>query len=306
MNNPLWLTSLGNNSAQLQVPANASLVDVQDTIEAYITAHGWTLHDGIMSGSLKRVYKALNKDGVTFKYAAIDFSYISYYKTFMVSVWELWDELNHIGSNSCAYSEDFYSYAQKMNLSQGQTVFIFAHPRYLVMQAYPKASMQGNSWIGCIEVARDNPEDTAAKGYPCVVWANGYMLFSTASPLSFPRTRDESISFQAAQTVILCAGGLGGQTNTGGQVLINSIPDAQNIWNNKNWAFTPRAGKYYGDSSEIKGRLFGLKILAKNTGSLMDEMQITIDGDLFYSAAGTLAKHYILTGSDGGRIAVPA
>lgn len=308
MNQPTWITSLGDNSVKITYPAAAALADIMDTTETWLLAHGWELYDSA-AGTNARAYRALNKDGSTYKYIVLGYNTAN---RLMVKTYESWNAVTHVGTNLCYLSDDSGNYAQQIDLTNGAILYVFAQASYLIISSYLTSSTvigspTGNSWCGCIEITRDNPEDTVAAGYPCWGWANGYLMMAqTFSVFSFPRARDGSVGASASYTAVGTLLGLGGYNGVSnpGPLLQLAIPSATNIWANKNWALTVRVGKLA--ASEIKGRLFGLKVLTKTAGTFLDDINIKTAADGFYSPSGTPTAHWVLTESSAAcRFAFP-
>jgi len=48
---------------------------------------------------------------------------------------------------------------------------------------------------------------------------------------------------------------------------------------------------------DIRGRIYGLKVIPSALGTLMDTVSVTIDSNFFYNASGTATDHWVLTSS---------
>lgn len=46
---------------------------------------------------------------------------------------------------------------------------------------------------------------------------------------------------------------------------------------------------------DVRGRLYGLKVIPSGLGTLMDTVSITIDSNFFYDAAQSAADHWVMT-----------
>lgn len=301
-----WDSGKNPNSAAVDYPASAALADLMDTVENWITGHGWTLHDA-SAGANARAYKAANKDAASYKYIVLDYNTSN---RIMIKTYETWNEVSHSGSN-LAYSSDNSSYCQQVNLSAGGTLNIFATARYLLMESNNSGvigSATGSAWCGCLEITRDNPEDTAALGYPCWGWANGNVVHAgTINQFSFCRTRNGTIGANAAYysyAGTIFGSGMGNNNWS----LYTATPNALNLWNSKNWALTLRVGWYYSTSLlyEYRGRLYGLKLITRGQGGFLDEISVKTNSDYFFDPNGAATGHWILTeGGQSGRFAVP-
>lgn len=308
-NQPTWVTSLGDNSVKIQYSAAAALLDIRDTIETWLLAHGWVLWDNA-AGTNARAYRAANKpDGVaaaSYKYMVLDFNTASH---MFCKVYEAWDASTHAGTNLCYYS-DTAGYAVHVDTTNSGIMYIAATAQWAYFQSSTVlegvGSTTGNSGCGIFEIARDNPEDLVSAGYPCWGWGSlNRMIEERYYPFSPPRNRAGSTGISAASSLLTTILGGGGQTltNTGP---LAAIPTYANAWNAKNWAVTARWGNVAGTLPEMKGRIFGLKFITKNQGFFMDDININVDADKFYSPTGTLTGHWVFTETtQNGRMALP-
>jgi hypothetical protein len=48
---------------------------------------------------------------------------------------------------------------------------------------------------------------------------------------------------------------------------------------------------------DVRGRLYGLKIIPSGLGTLMDTVSITVDSNFFYDTTQSAADHWVLTSS---------
>ena len=304
-------TSIGPNSGKITYTAGESIANVQAALEAYITAHGWELHDAA-AGVNAKAYRALCKDGVTYKYVVLDFNTTGF---LLLKVYESWNAGTHAGTNMAYYSDNT-SYCQQMFLSAGGSLYVYAHARWLLLVSKVGAmmgSLIGNSWCGCLEIARDNPEDTAVAGYPCWGWANGFLMMSGIQGVfTFCRTRAGAVAGDARYGNVACYlgwGGYGPASNT--TYLYYYIPTAADAWGDTNWSATLRVGvmRIVGTntSSDLRGRLFGLKVLTLGVGGFLDDTSIKTDADFWHDQAGSPTIHKILTETgNAGRFGIPS
>lgn len=75
------------------------------------------------------------------------------------------------------------------------------------------------------------------------------------------------------------------------------VPVYTNVYNSKRFMFSPVVvlGPKY--DPDIRGRIYGLKIIPSALGTLMDTVSVTIDSNFFYNASGTATDHWVLTSS---------
>ncbi|NDG79264.1 MAG: hypothetical protein EBX47_07520 [Synechococcaceae bacterium WB8_1B_057] len=266
------------------------------------------------------------------------------------------------------YSNDLTS----MSANTGGFLYLFAHPRYVVIQGKTFSNSQ-QRWVGCVEFERAQPEDTGTglgstsgitfnvgapvlttggqgsnapalniAPWPCFAYFNGErfpiggsqrptlplsqttgvhgMLFAT------PRVRCstgdltgqnahiysaatittgawghllEFMGSGAYQTLPVATGQFTAQT--AGFIpqlhLGQIVPVYTNVYNSKRFMFSPVVvlGPKY--DPDIRGRIYGLKVIPSALGTLMDTVSVTIDSQFFYNAAGTATDHWVLTSS---------
>jgi hypothetical protein len=74
------------------------------------------------------------------------------------------------------------------------------------------------------------------------------------------------------------------------------VPVYTNVYNSKRFMFSPIAVLGPSYDPDIRGRLYGLKVIPSNLGTLMDTVSVTCDTtDNFYSAIGTPTDHWVIT-----------
>lgn len=75
------------------------------------------------------------------------------------------------------------------------------------------------------------------------------------------------------------------------------VPVYTNVYNSKRFMFSPVVvlGPMY--DPDVRGRLYGLKVIPSNLGTLMDTVSVTIDSNDFYDAGQAAADHWVLTSS---------
>ena len=174
--------------------ANLSAGCVQATTEIISdVASGWTLHDFQPGAWKATAYRApLADDAATFKYLVLDFNTSNFV---MIKAYETWDEISHVGTNLC-YNSDSTTYGQRIDLTSGGTMYIFASARFcmFVSQTATYSSSFGPS--GIFERTRDLPFDTVAAGYPPWVWHSlGYANQGASYAMAYaPRLLDRFAS----------------------------------------------------------------------------------------------------------------
>jgi hypothetical protein len=73
------------------------------------------------------------------------------------------------------------------------------------------------------------------------------------------------------------------------------VPVYTNIYNAKRFMFSPVVVLGPAYDPDVRGRLFGLKVLPSGLGTLMDTVSITVDSNFFYNTASAAADHWVTT-----------
>ncbi len=305
-------TALGTNSFQIDYTTGTTQADLLTAIKNAITNsgandRGWEAYD-LAAGSNAIAFRALNKDGVTYKYVVVDINTTS---VLLLKTYETWDSSAHTGTNLC-YNSDSATYGAKYITTGPGQLFVFVNARWLAMLSRDVVSGQLNynssyqGLIGCFEVARDNAEDTAAANYPPFFWTNTSNFFMTAFACCgfSPRTRDGSTGANAKIEIATILGKTVG-TTTKAQ---SFVPSTTNVWNAKDWGLTLYVHE---PSNSVRGRAFGLKLFTMTKLLLLDKSTIKVNSDYIYSVSGTDADHHVIVCSTtatakDGRVLIPA
>lgn len=86
------------------------------------------------------------------------------------------------------------------------------------------------------------------------------------------------------------------------------LPTGTNPWNTtgaNNYVFSAYAVDMNPLIAHVRGRFYGLKLLANNVGATGDTIDIKIDPDGLYSKTGIAITHYVVRLSTGGCVAIP-
>jgi hypothetical protein len=75
------------------------------------------------------------------------------------------------------------------------------------------------------------------------------------------------------------------------------VPTFTNVYNAKRFMFSPVVVLGPAYDPDVRGRLYGMKVIPSGLGTLMDTVSITIDSNLFYDAAQTATDHWVLSAS---------
>lgn len=92
------------------------------------------------------------------------------------------------------------------------------------------------------------------------------------------------------------AGALAGTANTIFQPHMGHlVPVFTNVYNSKRFMFSPVVVLGPSYDPDIRGRLYGLKVIPSGLGTLMDTVSVTIDSNDFYDVAQPAADHWVVT-----------
>lgn len=297
-------TTLGTRTRQVTVaPGCVNQDAVLASIDAAVVALGWTVYDGVYRGTILRVYRCLNKDATTYKYALLFFDKSRMRLT--LTSCELWDIANKTITNECW--SNYRADGQMGFAMDGCDILIFGSARYLGMMTYIHTSP--SLWAVCVETEREAAEDTAAAGYPC--WGmihSGSFLYdlngTNHNSIRYPRNRfgatgQSATNWQTQVTSIGAWGRFGLSTSRFAQTMLGN-----GSWKNLNHAWDTAKKlvshvKFIMDDNAstaalaIYGRLFGVKVCAP-MGNLMDKVSLPIDSDMWFTVGGTETNHWLL------------
>jgi len=305
-------TAIGPNSIALNYSINATQEEILDGVEAFIITKGWEAFDK-EAGTHMRVYRALNADASSYKYVMLDTNHASY---FSIRVYESWDAETHSGTNEAEYGVT-HTYSQRLSLEYSGYLYIFATARWLISQSRINdgslGSTNGESWNGCIEIARDNKDEVAGE-FPIYGWVHGHGAVgfhaSSSYPTAFsvPRTPFDATGYNAHRPMTIST--VAGLTWSSNARLYEMLPQGTNPLgaNNNIFVLTPFAYEttQYNGTFNLRGRFYGMKFLSRNMGSFLDKISINCDTDAFYSPDGEAVDHHILTCANNVRFAIPS
>lgn len=296
---PTKTTILSPNASVISFAQGSTISEVISAVNDEIvrtdagqSVHGWELFDA-EAGTSSRVYRALNKDGETYKYVHLDYTDGT---TLKLTAYESWDEEAHTGTNPAAYAAVTDNAAIK--LSDRGNVYLFINPRWFAVCIKQFSSSviltAGTSGvIGVFETARDNPDDTVENGLPPFVLMNTAIaadsVSSTLRTCLLVRTKAGNGNQPGELSTVF------GRTTTSPVYRLNQFtPDVANAFSAKDWAITPYV---HGPANEIRGRIFGLKLYTRNKLFFMDKVGVKTDLDFMYDPeAEDDTDHYVIPG----------
>ena len=75
------------------------------------------------------------------------------------------------------------------------------------------------------------------------------------------------------------------------------VPVYTNVYNSKRFMFSPVVVLGPAYDPDIRGRIYGLKVIPSALGTLMDTVSVTIDSNDFYDSTQPAADHWVVTAS---------
>lgn len=175
-------------------------------VNTAITTLGWSLYDSInqttYSPMATRVYRVLNVDATTYKYAILRWNTLLL--NFNLSTCESWNTSTKVPTNESWHNAGCFYQGYDLRDS---FIFVGATARHLVLQ--PFIRNEPGLWTAILEVERAAAEDIAANSAPCFFYTNS-LMFGTPwgagannTPsrymVAFPRTPDNQTGAAAAK-----------------------------------------------------------------------------------------------------------
>ena len=263
-------------------------------------------------------YRALNKDGVTYKYMQI-----YYYNTtgygFGCRVFENYNDVAKTFTNLAYLSDDISNYHQACYpSSQNGRIHLFATERYFCMLNIGAAigSNSGNGAIGCFETTQANEGDLT----PNFCWINTYL--ATAMYYAsyyyhyyvacFPRTAKYTGPLAGTYTRFSTPiGDWGGGIHTSNDQNIftmkSSIPSNPPPFGTtvKHHVFDIMVSCDEHLARYVKGQIYGLKAFTTDIGANGDVFTVKCNEDMFLSNSGTDLDHFIISHNVNGTFGLP-
>lgn len=299
--------TLGPNSFGLVHTPATDWSEMADAIEAIITTKGWQVFDA-QAGNFARCYRAPMADKAdVYKYLVLDWNSASYSYIY-TRVYESWNATNHTGTNLCYGSDN--SNIVNPSRSSGGTLYLFVTPRYLLLSARSTNGSQSN-FAGVCEITKDNEKEVTGT-YPRFAFVNGNSMIGSSGSSSYSNcfSLPRNIGNQTGQSACYynTVSTICGMTYGVTAKLSAQLPGTTNPFETDSptvYTFTPYAVDNHSTWFNIRGRFYGLKALAKNTGGSMDLISIKINSEGFYSSTGTATDHHIIPANTTDRFAIP-
>ena len=199
-------TAYSTNSYKVTCTNELNSNTMIEGVNTAITTLGWSLYDSVnqttYSPMVTRVYRVLNTDGTTYKYAIIRYNTLKL--NFNFSACESWNTTTKVPTNETWHNLGcFY---QGYDIRDG-FIFVSATARHLILQ--PFIRNEPGLWTGIFEFERIAQEDIGSNSVPCFAYTNSLMLgtpwgqTSNNTPsrymYAFPRTADGQTGAFAAK-----------------------------------------------------------------------------------------------------------
>lgn len=293
------ITALGANSAVLTLTG-----ETQDgfrvAISDWYSTHGWTQHDSFINGGGDRclVMKAPCAGGIAQKYV----QFVITGAAINVFPYEAWNAVTHVGTNQGLTANNG---AQAITLSSCK-LYLFATNRYLGIMSLNGVTYSDAAFV--FEVKRENPNDMdEATGLPAfysttitrsVLYGGAYNSAAfprtvsgagnVANKYSMSRSKNHLITGNDGSTTAIYPA----RTDTA-----LDVADTPVMYPLGGWATTHR--------HQYMGRVYGLKTLPRDFGSMLDTVNVKCNSEGMTDALGTDVQHIILSNTYC-RIALPA
>lgn len=322
----LTIASPGTNTVQITTSiagaVYSSFSDLTQAVSDAITGvspvrtTGWSTYDAFTTTAstpssiiYTQVFRALNKDGITYKNIILRWNTMM--QEINVSTCEVWDVANHIPQNESWTYFDSSPIPYRLDATD---LMIFVNARWCIIHTY--MANEPSVWAGVVETQREDIADSATIApAPCWGWISSslWMLGCTsvsARPListdhtliNMPRTRSGNTSFNAAKG-FACDYGVTHYPHwlaTGNGAFIYYLGNQGNKFVANFWDLSKRLvlplkpiADYTATNVTNYGQIFGLKVLSQ-AGLNMNKIQVNVDSDGNYSPSGTLTDHWLL------------
>ena len=193
-----------------EITISNELVDSNNVIAGVntaITTLGWTAYDTVnqttYSPIVTKVYRVLNADGTSYKYAILRYDTIKL--RLNLSTCESWNNSTHVATNESWHNDGCFYHGYDLRYG---VIFVNATARHLLIQSY--IINEPGHWAGIFEAERIASEDISANTVPNYFYTNSLMFgtpwgiegnrtANTSQVMAvFPRTADNQTDYAAA------------------------------------------------------------------------------------------------------------
>ncbi len=199
-------TAYSTNSYKITVTNETDSNTIIAGMNTAITSLGWSLYDSIdqteFSPVATRIYRAVNKDTVTYKYAILRWDTL--FLRLNLSTCEDFNVTSHVATNESWHNSGLFYLGYDVRDS---FFYVAATARHLVIQSYIRN--EPGLWAGIFETERVAQEDISSNTAPCYFYTNSLMLGTpwgqtsnnrtSTYMMAFPRTPDNQTGAYAAK-----------------------------------------------------------------------------------------------------------
>jgi hypothetical protein len=199
-------TQYSTNSYKVEISNELGSNTIIAGVNTAITTLGWSLFDSVAqtdySPMATYVYRVLNADAVTYKYAILRWNTLLL--NFNLSTAEGWNETTHVATNESWHNAGMFYQGYDL---KDCVIFVGATARHLIVQ--PFIRNEPGLWTAILEFERVASEDISQNSAPCFAYTNSLMFGTpwgqTANNvpsrymMAFPRTPDNQTGAYAAK-----------------------------------------------------------------------------------------------------------
>ena len=199
-------TAYSTNSYKITVTNETDSNTIIAGMNTAITTLGWSLYDSIDQSTYSpvatRIYRAVNKDTVTYKYAILRWDTLLL--RLNLSTCEDWNVATNVATNESWHNSGLFYLGYDVRDS---FFYVAATARHLVIQSYIRN--EPGLWAGIFETERVAQEDISSNTAPCYFYTNSLMLGTpwgqtsnnrtSTYMMAFPRTPDNQTGAYAAK-----------------------------------------------------------------------------------------------------------
>jgi hypothetical protein len=199
-------TQYSTNSYRVIVTNELDSNTIIAGVNTAITTLGWSLYDTVAqteySPMATYVYRVLNADSTTYKYAILRWNTLLL--NFNLSTCEDWNTTTNVPTNESWHNAGMFYQGYDI---KDCTIFVGATSRHLIIQ--PFIRNEPGLWSAIFEFERVAAEDISQNSAPCFAYTNSLMLgtpwgqTSNNTPsrfmFAFPRTADNQTGAYAAR-----------------------------------------------------------------------------------------------------------
>lgn len=303
------------NSLKITISNETSSSNIIPAIDNCMAGVGWTLHDTVntttFSPIVTKVYKALNADGITFKYMIYRINTITL--AINTSACENWDETTNIITNETWNGA--MGFPQHYDLKDSY-IIISGSVRHCILWTFIRN--EGGLWTGVMEFERVAAEDTAAINVPCFAWTSSVMIGTpwgqaanttiSQTMFAFPRTADGLTGAAAARTYAPVTNrGMFPPSYPSGTLAISVDTNLLHLgsyfnttygWDPTKTIVSPVAADAIGKSMPV-GRAYNFGV-TKSIGGFLDSTMVTLDNTGGWPSASGTSTECLLLPMNGG------